>query len=69
MSHPYNPLGPFKSDPLWLTAFVVHSLCNLASKVLPSLFGCIAVTVVCLCTDHPAAIAASLNTLFKAFSR
>lgn len=69
MPHPDNPIGPFKSDLLWVIAFVVHSLCSAASRVLPSFFCFTAFTVVGLCTDHPAALAASFGALLKGFSR
>lgn len=67
-----NPFGPFKNDDHRLEAVRLREdrlrlrewrLLWLGIAV------CIAFTVIGLYTDHPAAIAASLSALFKAFSR
>jgi len=67
-----NPYGAFKSDDHRLEALRMREdRLRLRERRLfwLGISGCIAFTVVCVFTDHAAAAASSLATLFRAFSR
>lgn len=72
MSHPDNPFGSFKSDDHRLEALRLREdrlRLREHRLLLLGLAARIALTVVCLLTDHPGVAAASLAALFRAFSQ
>lgn len=65
MIHPDNPFGPFRNDTSRLEAVRLRE----RRRLLLGIAGMSAVTLICLFSDQPAAVAATLAAIFQALMR
>jgi hypothetical protein len=65
MAHPDNPFGSFKNDTYRGDAVRLRE----RRRLLLGIAGMSAVTLICLFSDQPAAIATSLGEIFQALMR
>lgn len=65
MSHPTNPFGAFEHDEYRIEAVRLHLL----TRFWLDIAGMCTVTSICLFSDQPLAVAASLGAIFQALRR